>query len=383
MENKKSCMLLLIKLLLISFFMTACISAPTQNDKLEATDEISAIVKLQTALACCEIGSHRDVANLTLDLLHINSAFLADDRLGEVNAATYKSVLAQTYGGPKLLHSMENIFNVTNDAHPILSRDQLILLRSAVYLAGTNNDLGFDSYILARAAELAGDLSLEKLADDKEGKRSIFVLPFYVLAYNQASNQIGKEDKRFDSIRASTMAKIRSNFGIRADSTRYFFETTTLPTTEASLRRRVVENTKTISAAENDTLKGTYLVNLYALSYNLAALTVIDTNNDSNPPFEQLLSIDPSHLSKYGKWVTLLDLADEVEKVYRDYLIAIRSTAVEPTEDPNYRMITLKLRQAYLNPTTEQLLKSTAELFHSLQHVPPGLRQRLSILGKW
>ena len=90
----------------------------------------------------------RAVANLTLDLLASRPS---------ISGQEYFGVLQRTTCGQRITAGLGPIAAGRN-FHPYLSKDQVVLLKSAVAISSMDPDLAADRRVIAKAAYLAGEI---------------------------------------------------------------------------------------------------------------------------------------------------------------------------------------------------------------------------------
>ena len=110
----------------------------------------------------------RAVANLTLDLLASRPS---------ISGQEYFGVLQRTACGQRIAAGLGPIAAGRN-FHPYLSKDQVVLLKSAVAISSMDPDLAAGRRVIAKAAYLAGEIisanPFQRSGSQKPGRHSLF-----------------------------------------------------------------------------------------------------------------------------------------------------------------------------------------------------------------
>lgn len=147
------------------------------------TDKELAIHHIQALLCCGNACNRIDLANKLLDLLAADPAFLVRPMAQEKHDQPDNlwAVFQQSYGGRAISCEVADIHKAAS-LHPVLTGDQVVILRIAVYLAMDADKRCVNPQVLRNATLLAGRLVARQLSRQQKELAPLLVLPWYQFA---------------------------------------------------------------------------------------------------------------------------------------------------------------------------------------------------------
>ena len=177
--------------------------------------------------------------------------------------------------------------------------------------------------------------------------------------------------------------RIADEFEIHASSLSYYFGITGPFYNEGDAKLKMNADLRKLAAPTAS--KGHTIFFAYSLSYDVAALTLLDLNSDTVVPFDRLLTVDRQSLRDFDSLVLLIDKGDILESNYNQVIRLIKETSPAPVAPGEDKRLVARREQigGLLELNQTDTLAVVKRIFQNIRDVPAPLDSRLSTFGKW
>jgi len=298
-----------------------------------------------------------------------------------ISGQEYFGVLQRTACGQRIAAGLGPIAAGRN-FHPYLSKDQVVLLKSAVAISSMDPDLAAGRRVIAKAAYVAGEIISAQIPSKDQDLRNLVGIPFFALSRgvltdpgvfaSKSSDQLTRLDRR-----------IADEFEIHASSLSYYLGVTGPFYDEGEAKLKMNADLRKLAAPTAS--KGRTISFAYSLSHDAAALTLLDLNSDTVVPFDRLLSVDRQSLKDFDSLVLLIDKGDILESNYSQVIRLIKETSPAPMAPGEDKRLVDRREQigGLLELNQTDALTVVKRIFQNIRDVPAPLDSRLSTFVKW